>query len=93
MKLFVAAFALAIATPAAAQTAAQPPADHSQHQGQHQQGQHQGHQQSQGQGQHPEGCPCCHPGPDGRRPACCERMMPQRPQSGGHPGDQGNSHH
>ena len=79
MKLILAAFALVIATPAAAQPAAAPPADHSQHR-QHGQSGHAEHGQP-GHGEHrphQEGqrhdCPCCRPGPDGQRPACCENM-------------------
>ncbi|HYJ29919.1 MAG TPA: hypothetical protein VEW25_06215 [Allosphingosinicella sp.] len=84
MKFVIAAFALAVASPAAAQPAAQT-ADHSQHR-EHGQADHARHgQQGHGEpGQHREGqrhdCPCCQPGPDGQRPACCERMNQQQGQ-------------
>jgi hypothetical protein len=78
MKYILAALAIAIATPAAAQSTARP-ADHSQH-GQQGHGQH-GQPGQSGHGRHQDGqrhdCPCCAPGADGRRPACCERMHQQ----------------
>ncbi len=98
MKYLVAAFAVAIATPAAAQQQPAPqghgqhgPAQHQSHgQGQHQghgqqgQAQHQGHGQNHGGHGSGESCPCCAPGPNGQRPACCERMHQQgaRPDGG-----------
>ncbi|HEY0012466.1 MAG TPA: hypothetical protein VGB79_06385 [Allosphingosinicella sp.] len=100
MKYVIAAFAIAIATPAAAQQPAAPQShgQHVQHQG-HGQGEHQGHgqpgqAQHQGHGQHQgarESCPCCAPGPNGQRPACCEGMRHQGGQQGAQPqGDHGN---
>jgi len=87
MKILIAAAAFAVASPAAAQPA--PAVDHSGHR-QHRHGQHQGHGghgQPQGQPQR-EGqghdCPCCAPGADGRRPACCERMGTQQRSHSGH---------
>ena len=95
MKYVIAAFAVAIASPAAAQQQAAPQG-HGQHQG-HGQGQHQGHGQpgqaqhqghGQGHGQHGgsgQSCPCCAPGPNSQRPACCEGMRQQGAQpQGGH---------
>lgn len=80
MKTFIAAAALAVATPAAAQPAAAP-APHAGHADHAQNGQSQGHAQGEHRGQGEHGprreCPCCEPGADGRRPACCERMHRQ----------------
>ena len=83
MKIFVAAFALAIASPALAQGAPDNPHARHQAQGQHQpgqhaehepgqHGQHQGMQHGEGQG-HAEGGCCADRDGDGRMD-CCQHM-------------------